>query len=282
MVPALEPVPMFFFGNPALGRCLARRSEAEEGHTMDPADEFNSPYVYVHNDPVNYLDPDGMWESPIYDIANGEFLGTDNQGLTGEAILMDFDDFYQGMDHDFAMIAGTLLSDFLQGDGTLRGKVFMHTLSLKLRPDYDGFVDIKEGIEWAREHPGALDNPTAWNTLYIDASKLDFGNLSVSNFSKAGIAQKQNLFTKENFKAAMSGNLKLASTVYALGKGDMILLNSACGTVSIVNNAATDYDWNYGGSWIRNLFIFHSRMSEGLNDLNGFRTYYYGTGKLNQ
>lgn len=50
MVPALEPVPMFFFGNPALGRW----------HTMDPADEFNSPYVYCRNNPTNYFDPDGM------------------------------------------------------------------------------------------------------------------------------------------------------------------------------------------------------------------------------
>ncbi|MCB0753140.1 MAG: RHS repeat-associated core domain-containing protein, partial [Ignavibacteriae bacterium] len=28
-------------------------------HTMDPADEFNSPYSYVGNDPVNLVDPDG-------------------------------------------------------------------------------------------------------------------------------------------------------------------------------------------------------------------------------
>ena len=26
---------------------------------MDPADEFNSPYVYVGGDPVNLVDPDG-------------------------------------------------------------------------------------------------------------------------------------------------------------------------------------------------------------------------------
>lgn len=37
------------FYDPALGRW----------HTMDPADEFNSPYVYVGNDPINYIDPDG-------------------------------------------------------------------------------------------------------------------------------------------------------------------------------------------------------------------------------
>ncbi|NLT52393.1 MAG: hypothetical protein GXX85_15925 [Ignavibacteria bacterium] len=41
MVPALEPVPMFFIRDPALGICLARRSEAEEvAHGACP-DEWN-------------------------------------------------------------------------------------------------------------------------------------------------------------------------------------------------------------------------------------------------
>ena len=30
---------------------------------VDPADEFFSPYLYCHNDPVNFLDPDGEFES---------------------------------------------------------------------------------------------------------------------------------------------------------------------------------------------------------------------------
>jgi RHS repeat-associated protein len=36
-------------GNPQLGRW----------HTMDPADEFHSPYLYVGNNPVKFVDPDG-------------------------------------------------------------------------------------------------------------------------------------------------------------------------------------------------------------------------------
>lgn len=30
--------------------------------TVDPADEFHSPYIYCHNDPINFVDPDGALE----------------------------------------------------------------------------------------------------------------------------------------------------------------------------------------------------------------------------
>jgi hypothetical protein len=41
--------PECFNGNPQLGH----------RHAMDPADEFNSPYLYVGNNPINLIDPDG-------------------------------------------------------------------------------------------------------------------------------------------------------------------------------------------------------------------------------
>jgi len=41
--------------DPQLGRWLQ----------VDPADEFNSPYVYCHNDPVNFIDFEGFWQDPI-------------------------------------------------------------------------------------------------------------------------------------------------------------------------------------------------------------------------
>ncbi len=41
--------------NPQLGKWLQ----------IDPADEFFSPYVYCHNDPISYKDSNGFWEDQV-------------------------------------------------------------------------------------------------------------------------------------------------------------------------------------------------------------------------
>jgi len=45
---------------------------------VDPADEFHSPYVYCHNDPVNFLDPDGAKEETASEYVE-ETYNNDNQ-----------------------------------------------------------------------------------------------------------------------------------------------------------------------------------------------------------
>ncbi len=47
-------------------------------HSIDPADEFYSPYVYCHGDPINFYDPNGKWEDPIF---NGEIRGWFESGF---------------------------------------------------------------------------------------------------------------------------------------------------------------------------------------------------------
>jgi hypothetical protein len=155
-----------------------------------------------------------------------------------------------------------------------------HVAGLSSRPDYDGTVAIAEGIAWAKAHPGALNNPTADNTLYIDASKCDFGFLSTSDFDEVGKIEPQNLFTNANLAAAAI-NPFVTATVYALGAVDMILLDRNQKTVQIVNNSATDYDWNIGGTVKRDRFIRTNNFLTGINpQIHGFKTYYYGTGRL--
>jgi len=123
--------------------------------------------------------------------------------------------------------------------------------------------------------------------LYIDASKLDFGNISTSKFNNENPAPI-NLLNPVNL-AASASNERLQGTVYALGRVNMQLVNKESKSVSIVNdynnpiarNRATDYNWNKGGGIIRNSLISTERTLNGLNDTHGFRTYYYGKGKLN-
>ena len=86
-----------------------------------------------------------------------------------------------------------------------------------------------------------------------------------------------------NFRNLLYGLFggKIQNTVYALGRVDLFLLNEN-GDVRVVNNSATDYDWNTGGGFIRDKMIRIERKLHGLNDNHGFKTVYYGTGKIHK
>ena len=242
-----------------------------------------SPYNYVQNSPLSRIDPTGALDNPIYD-EDGNFLGTDDRGLQGDAIVMAAGNFTQGMSHKDAL-SNSLGSGGLVGNAAVTN-LTNHFNGLRGRPDFDGFVTITEGVEWARNNPGALNNPTPDNMLYIDVSQLDFGNLSTADFQNVNTTTPINLFTVNNFLNSPL-NTDLRATVYALGRVDMRLTNRTLGQVQIVNDfnlaagRATDYDWNGGGGRIRGGFIGFEQWRTGLNDASGFRTYYYGTGVVN-
>ena len=245
---------------------------------MDPLCEKYygvSPYAYCENDPLLFIDSNGMF--PIYDTY-GRFLGTDDSGLVGFPLIMDKSLFRQGMS-SMEAASVCVLGEWPEG---IEDKVISHYESLKSRPDYDGFVTIGEGISWAKAHPNALKNPTPDNTLYINASLLDFGALSTSDFKNVGNIEAINLFSNENILKSV-GNPELMATVYALGRVNMRLIDRDKGLVEVINDNATDYDWNCGGGWKRNLFININNGIWGIDPaIHGFKTYYYGYGQLNQ
>jgi len=270
---------LYDFGNRFLDPQIGRWT------TMDPLTEerdYISPYNFVQNNPISKFDPDGALDAPIYD-QDANFLGTDDQGLQGKAIVMDKDKFTQGMSHEEAL-SNSLGAEGLSSDAAL-SKLLTHYDNLKTRPDYDGVVTVGEGIDWAKQHPNTLpNNITPDNSLYLDASKLNFGDLSVKNIGlQEGQKGNVNLFDYVKLNGSS------VSTTYALGNTQMQLLNAKSGNVKLFWD---DYNWDYHNypqslrdagklpTNTRDKLIYYERKRTGLNDSHGFRVFIYGTGTI--
>lgn len=246
-----------------------------------------SPYNFVLTNPVILVDPDG--NDPIYDLA-GNFLGTDENGLKGQARFMEASLFSQGMSHNNAVVNDVGVNGMnYNEDGSGKTLDEAHAAydkyastqnSLPERPDYDGYVTSDEGIAWAKKHPNALNRNNPLESLYLNSAKLDFGNIASKSFAVVGQQEWRQLFNAGN-AIESSTNSVLYNIIYALGGCHLILTDIELRTVQVVNDEYAIYDWNNstGKPW-RDQLVNRERREHGLNDQNGFRVNYYGLGIL--
>jgi len=184
----------------------------------DPlSEEFPSwsPYNMCYDNPIKYKDPDGRAASPVYD-PNGDFLGTDETGLQGMAVVMNKSDFSQGMS-TAESTAKNLGQEGFKDDKAMN-KAYNHFAGLPSRPDYDGKLTLSEANDWYQNGKG--------EPLFVDASKIDLSPVETSDFTEGvGSSIYKNFFLTINQETGrVYGTIKLTlddekGTITLGGKG---------------------------------------------------------------
>jgi len=265
------------------------KNNAQRFLSVDPlAGEFpwQSPYCAFDGNPIVNIDPDGRAAKPAEGVADvmkeavnpkqeikkpdfgltspifdkeGNFLGTDDQGLQGKSIIMDKSNFKQGMKHDEAM-SFNLGYEGLKDDAAKKNYT-TNWWDLKKRPDYDGKITFSEANEWYRNGGG--------KPLFVDASKVDLYPVETSSF-KQGVGSSiyfNYIFSNNGQTGLVYGTIKLT-------------LKDANGTVVLGSNGVLDiYDFDtQKGRYIRNGLTWLGKQVAG----NGtaYKIYNYGTGQV--
>ena len=156
--------------------------------TMDPLAETyygTSPYAWCGNNTVRFVDPDGR--RPVYNT-NGDFLGTDDEGLQGDAIIMSDDYFKQRMSTCEALSYHLGESGLV--DEKAQEKFNHHYSQLNTRPDWDGYLTLDEANDWYRYGGG--------EPLYVDLGQIDMSGILSLGENSVGQQRDFNLLMNSN------------------------------------------------------------------------------------
>ncbi len=169
--------------------------------TMDPLCEKyydTSPYAYCANNPMKYIDPDG--KNPIYG-RDGSLLGTADNGLQGEPIIMDEQDFYDKIPLEEAMKLNLGVDGLLNEAAMERYEQSVR--SLPERPDWDGYITLEEANDWYRNGNG--------QPLYAALNKIDLSTISSLGEKYVGQEKVYNLLlvSPSLNDGLVYGNIKL-------------------------------------------------------------------------
>ena len=216
--------------DPILGRWWSADPLAEQRNWL-------SPYNFVQNNPALLVDPTGALDSPIYGT-NGEFLGTDDQGLKGKPIIMKEQDFVQGMTHsdaeklDLAPLGGIQYLEAIPNADDYT-KFYFHYATLPTRPDYDGYITKSEADKWYMRGTG--------EALYVDRSKISLDGITTKDFNN-----EQNARIQHNFIWSLSNTGKVYGTL------TLTLTDPGNGGVAIGIGGLVDrYDFTMDGRILR-------------------------------
>jgi len=239
--------------DPVIGRFFSPDNYVVDNqHTQD----FNR-YSYARNNPLMYTDPTGNLYNPIFDW-EGTFLGTDDRGLKGEAIIMNKNDFKQNMSHNDALRLGTLRSQLpMIINADILSKIDNKVASFPSRPDWDGHLTKAEADAWWLGKSG--------DPLYVDQSKIDLPGITTKSFDNIN----EN-FIYKNFIWNLSNTGKVYGTL------KLTLIDANLGTVHIGGRKYMDkYDFGMDSRPLRNAATWIGRPG-GANDGVDFLIYGYG------
>ena len=233
----------------------ARFYNPQSGSWLGPDEKalsypYLSPYSYCGSDPINFYDPDG--NNPIYSNT-GQFLGTDANGLQGEYLIMNEKDFVQGMSHNISVSLS--LDRNLLGD-SIKKSIQSQYSQLALRPDYDGYLTLKEANEWYRSGSG--------EALFAAFDKLSIPKLDLDKLEKTNNGgYRVNLFKDGKLKDAL---------VY----GQIIVYRTTSGNLYSKYDIY-DFDKHVGNGfsvWLRNFLTSLGQVHAGSG--TSFVIYFYG------